>query len=412
MDAPHTTADRFLASDPGLAGWVRELRRAFHRYPEPGFAETRTQAKVCETLAALGIEHRKAARTGVVGEIRGTRPGACLALRADMDALAVTEAETVLNREYRSRNDGMMHACGHDAHLAMLLGAAKLLQAHRGELAGRVRLLFQPSEENLPGGARELVAEGALDDVAAVLGLHVLGLDPPGELRFRAGPFMAHACDFRLAVTGRAGHHMNPQNNIDPIAIAARFVDTLPADLKNSIDPEESWVLGFGSIHSGSQFNQTPEQAQVTGSYRAFNYAVADEIENTMRRRLDGLMQEFRKLADPALPRYELTVVHGYPVLKNDHRFCRRAAATLRQAGVPVDDETRRNLGGEDFACYLEKVPGMFAFLTAGNRARGITAFNHSPRFDIDEEVLVTGVRVLLTVALDFLSDPTAYAGD
>ncbi|MFO7650001.1 MAG: amidohydrolase, partial [bacterium] len=193
--------------DNNLVEWVIGLRRWFHQHPELGMKEVETQRKVMAMLAELGIEHRPAAGTGVIATVQGSSERPMIALRADMDALRVTEARTALNRDYRSQNEGVMHACGHDAHMAMLLGAARWLQEHRAELPGSVRLLFQPSEEDPPGGAVPLVADGGLDGVDAVLGLHVLGDAPSGELRFRPGPFMAQTRRFDLTVQGKAGHH-------------------------------------------------------------------------------------------------------------------------------------------------------------------------------------------------------------
>ncbi|MFO7650641.1 MAG: amidohydrolase [bacterium] len=395
--------------DNNLVEWVIGLRRWFHQHPELGMQERETQQKVLAALAELGIEHRPAAGTGVIATVRGNSERPMIALRADMDALRVTEARTELNRDYRSQNEGVMHACGHDAHMAMLLGAARWLQQHRAKLPGSVRLLFQPSEEDPPGGAVPLVADGGLDGADAVLGLHVLGDAPSGELRFRPGPFMAQTRRFDLTVQGKAGHHMCPQDNIDPVAFAARFITLVQSDIRSALSPDEVYVLGFGAISGGSQFNQTPATCALNGSFRAFSFEAAERIETAMRRLLAGLVEEFRIDGVADLPRFELEVERGYPALVNNPAFTARAAAVLRKRFPRVVDDARQNLGGEDFAYYLERVPGLFAFIGCADPGRGIVHINHSELFDINEPVLGTGVDVMLTIALDFLSDPAAY---
>ncbi len=395
--------------DRGLLDWVVAQRRWFHQHPEPGFGEFKTQERILSLLKDMGIESRKAASTGVIATIRGAEPGPCIALRADMDALRITEPETALNRAYRSENPEYMHACGHDGHMAMVLGAARLLQKHRTEFAGSVRLIFQPSEETLPGGAVRIIAEGGLDKVDGFFCIHLLGRATLGEFRFRSGPFMAHTCDFNLTVTGKGGHHMSPQKNIDPIALAARFVSTIQTDIKARVAPDKPWVLGFGTLHAGTQFNQTPEQVTSTGSFRAFETEVTDIIEQTMRQNLNGLVEQFRNPEAGAEPRYELAVKHGYPVLSNHPSFTRRAAQLLRSEFTNVVDNCDLNLGAEDVAYYLQQVPGMFTFLGASNPALGITEMNHSNRFDIDEAALGVGVHAYVTLTLDFLAHKSSY---
>ncbi len=396
---------------PELVEWVISLRRWFHRHPEPSGEEHATQAKVIETLDELGIENRAAARTGVIATIFGGKPGKTIALRADMDALRIAEPETRLNPDYRSQNDGMMHACGHDGHMAMVLGAARRLQEHRDRFSGSVRLLFQPCEEAPPGGATAVIRDGGLDGVDAVVGIHLFGDTDSGVIRYRSGPFMASPYIFRLRVTGRSGHHLHPDRCIDPIAIAARFVAQVPDEVRSKLSADDRYVLGFGTFNGGTQFNQTPDEAVVTGSFRAFSRRVADTIERTMRDRLDALVKEFASPDIPDLPRYELEIPPGYPVLVNDPAFTARATVVLKQRFPMVVDETDRNFGAEDFAEYLVRVPGMFLFLGARNPDKGIDAVNHSSRFDIDEDVLAIGVNVFVSLAVDYLENSEQYRG-
>ncbi|HTW92223.1 MAG TPA: amidohydrolase [bacterium] len=461
--------------DDSLVSWVRNLRRWFHHHPEPSFDEHKTQDKIVEILNGLGIENRRAGQTGVIADIRGNGTGRtdeppmhCLtgasgantdnradvpdkaicvhqcpsvvsrsrriALRADMDALRIQEAETSLNRDYRSENAGVMHACGHDGHMAILLGAARWLQEHRDKLAGNVRLIFQPAEEVPPGGAGRMIEAGCLDDVDAIIAVHIFGNMPLSRIGFRAGPFMAATRTFKVTIKGKPGHHMCPQDNIDPIQIAARFISTIQTDIRQRLSPNSRYVLGFGEVHSGMQHNQTPGEAKVVGTFRAYDVRDSETIAAAIRSNLDGLMLVYGRengegttqtwgqtraesdagasSACPRPPSYTLDAEPAYPPLVNNPVFTKHAAEVLKAHFASVDDDMEPNLGGEDFACYVERVPGMFLFLGGGNPARGITAMNHSDRFDMDEAVLPTGIKVLLTVTTDFLHNPAPYLGE
>jgi amidohydrolase len=436
----NTTAE----DEKDFQAWVVGLRRWFHRNPEPSFAEHAAQKKVMETLTVLGIENRAAGKTGVIGTIRGGKPGPTAGLRSDMDALSIQEAETGLNREYRSQNPGVMHACGHDCHVAILLGAARRLQERRAGLAGNARLIFQPAEEVPPGGANDMIAAGALDGVGAIYAVHVHGGMPLGRIGFRAGPFMALTRSFKVTIKGRPGHHMSPQESIDAIQIAARFIASIHSDLKLHLAPDALYALGFGQVNSGTQHNQTPGEAVVIGTFRTFDRQVSDRILEVMRQSLDGLMRTFaiqgmrgegggmqpgagaelpksevrgqgaeggsggqpgvENRKSKSTPGYELVVDPAYPVLVNDARLSARAAEVLKKRFPDVDPQMAMNYGGEDFACYAEKVPGLFMFIGSANAAKGITAMNHSDRFDVDEDILGAGVEIMTTLARDYLA--------
>lgn len=397
--------------DENLVSWTTELRRWFHQHPEPSFEERGTQEKVIEVLNGLGIENRRAGGTGLIATVYGEGKGPTIALRTDMDALRIQEAETGLNREYRSQNPGVMHACGHDGHMAMVLGAARWLQEHRDSLAGHVRLVFQPAEEVPPGGAGAMIADGCLDGVDAIIAVHVFGNMPLGRIGFRPGPFMASSRTFAVTIKGKPGHHMCPQDNVDPIAIAARFIDTIQADIRQRLNPNARYVLGFGEIHSGMQHNQTPAEARVVGTFRAYDVRDSETIVAAIKANLEGLMRAFAKPDIPGLPEYALDAEAAYPPLVNNPAFTKRAAEVLKAHFSDVDDDMEPNLGAEDFASYLQQVPGLFMFLGGGNPERGITAMNHSDRFDMDEDALSIGVRVLLTLAGDFLRNPGPFLG-
>jgi amidohydrolase len=416
--------------DNSLVTWATDLRRWFHQHPEPSFGEHKTQEKVVEVLGGLGVENRPAGKTGVIATVYGKGKGPCIALRTDMDALRIQEAQTEMNREYRSVNDGVMHACGHDGHMAMVLGAARWLQEHRDSLAGNVRLIFQPAEEVPPGGAGSMIADGCLDGVEAIIAVHVFGNMPLGRVGFRPGPFMASSRTFTVTIKGKPGHHMCPQDNIDPIQIAARFISTIQNDIRQRLNPNARYVLGFGEVHAGMQHNQTPAEAKVVGTFRAYDVRDSETIVSAIRANLDGLMQVFSRgengdctaansmscseglspfSRSSCVPSYILDAEPAYPPLVNNPAFTKRAAEVLRQSFKDVDDDMEPNLGAEDFACYLERVPGLFMFLGGGNAERGITAMNHSDRFDMDEAVLPVGIAALLTVARDFLGNPGPY---
>lgn len=391
-----------------LDEWIKSLRREFHRQPELSYAEYRTQERIMSVLGELGIECGKIAGTGVVASIRGRGPGPCIAIRSDMDALAVTETPTDSNKGYISRSKGVMHACGHDGHMAILLGAARLLTEHQDDFNGTVRLIFQPAEEVPPGGARRVIAEGGLDGVDAVVGLHIFGDVEAGVLNIRQGPCMASSNRFRIRIFGKGGHHSSPGHCIDPVLVASEFISMLNSELSKKVDPA-NYVFGIGALNSGSQFNRTPDELGIDGSFRTFDNNDTAQIKRTVRNLLDMLMAKHAKEGFAGLPRYELDVEPGYPVLVNDAGFTRAAVRSLREGHFDVNENAGRIFGAEDFAFYLQNVPGIFTILGTRNPGKGIVEGNHSSTFDIDEDVLIIGVRVFYTLVTDFLRNPGDY---
>lgn len=394
-----------------LEDWIVQLRREFHREPELSFKEFKTQERIIRVLNELGIESKKIADTGVIATINGCASHPCIALRSDTDALEVLEEPTALNREYISENAGIMHACGHDGHIAMVLGAARALHEMRDRLPGSVRLIFQPAEEQPPGGAARVIAEGGLYGVDAILGMHIFGYIDLGQIAFRPGSFMASSNVFSIKITGKGGHHSNPGDCIDPILIASDFIRTITDAVGGILDPAR-YVLGTGRIRGGAQFNRTPDEVDILGSFRTFDDRDTETIEQTIEKTLDALMETYRKddtgcVAN--LPTYDLDVIHGYPVLVNDSAFTEAVGITLAKTFPDVDCEAKPIFGSEDFAFYLEKVPGTYLLLGTLNPQKGIVEGNHSSRFDIDEAVLMTGTEILQTIVLDFLNHPEAY---
>jgi amidohydrolase len=388
--------------------WLINTRRYFHQFPEVSFNEHLTQAKVIEVLNSFGIENRKIAGTGVVGMIRGTGAGKTIAIRADLDALKIQEESTDLNKQYISLNDGVMHACGHDGHIAMVLGAARKLQECKDKLKGNVKLIFQPAEEIPPGGAVEVLKMGGLVDVDAIIGVHLFTNIKLGEICLKEGALMAGHCMYNIIINGKPGHHFNPDTSIDPILIASEFIAGIQSKLKNNLPPNVNYVFGVGTIKGGEQFNQIPGSVDISGSFRMLDKNYLHVIEDTMKRNLDGLMLAHGK-EGANLPNYKLEVTQGYPVLVNHKKFTHRSAETLKEILTGVNENIDYVFAAEDFARYLEAIPGTFIFLGAGNSEKGLVYGNHSSRFDIDESVLIKGVGIFFSIATDFLDAPENY---
>ncbi|MDO9517197.1 MAG: M20 family metallopeptidase [Methanosarcinaceae archaeon] len=388
--------------------WIIKLRREFHREPEISFKEYKTQERIIRILQDLGIEPQKIADTGVVATIHGQPGGPCIALRSDIDALEVLEVPTERNKEYISRNIGFMHACGHDGHIAMVLGAARLLQENRHTFAGNVRLIFQPAEEQPPGGAPRVIAEGGLDSVDAIVGMHIFGAVDVGKIAFREGSFMASSNLFSIKIIGKGGHHSNPEDCIDPILIAADFISTINKEVKNRIDPSR-YVLGIGKIEGGAQFNRTPDEVNIIGSYRTFDTNDTKNIDEMITQTLDRLMGSYTTNDCNGTPAYDLEIMHGYPVLVNNAAFTKTVHSLLNERYQDVDGNAKPIFGAEDFAFYLQKVPGVYLTLGTKNPDKDIVEGNHSSRFDIDEDILITGTEILKSIALDFLEKPDNY---
>lgn len=372
-----------------LSGELSQWRRDFHRHPELAFQETRTSAVIRRMLEEWGIEVRACGGTGLRAVLTGGRPGRTVALRADMDALPVTEENT---HDFRSENVGTMHACGHDGHMAILLGVAKVLSERRGELAGRFVFLFQPSEENPPGGAPGMIAEGALDDVDSIYGLHLWQPLPTGVVGLRAGASMAQADEIRLVVHGKGGHASQPQATVDPVLTASHCVVAAQAVASRFTDPVEAVVVSFTTFHGGRIHNIIPDSVELTGTVRTLNPDVQRAVKQQLREVCESVCRAFGARA-------EFVYEDGYPPVINDAAsvaFARQVAESEFGAARVVTIPPV--MGGEDFAYYLQKVPGAFLMLGMGD---GCPYPHHNARFDLDERSLAVGVRLLARVALE-----------
>jgi amidohydrolase len=408
--ALHVEVDRRAeAVLPKVVAWRRDV----HQHPELGNRETRTSALVAEHLRALGLEVRTGvAHTGVVGLLRGGRPGPVVALRADMDALPVTEEvdlpfKSTVRTTYNGRETGVMHACGHDNHVAVLMGVAEVLAGMRAELPGSVKFVFQPAEEGAPageeGGAEVMVREGVLDapKVDAIFGLHVFPY-PVGTLHTRPGGLMASSDTLRITVRGRQTHGALPWEGVDPVVTASQIVLALQTVASRQVDLTRSpVVVSVGSIQGGIRSNIIPDAVALEGTIRTFDPTIRRDVHARVRRIAQSV-------AASAGAEAQVEITDGAPVTVNDAGLVARMRPSLvRVAGDDkVDTSARVTTTAEDFAYYAEKVPAMFFFLgvTPEGADPATVAPNHSPRFFADEGALVTGVRALSSLALDYLA--------
>ncbi len=377
---------------------VVELRRHFHMHPEVAWTEVETTKKVAELLASYGCENIrtgcKGTDCGVTAEISGTSPGPCVALRADMDALPLQEENDV---PYRSENEGVMHACGHDAHTAMLLGAARVLLSMKDQLSGKVKLIFQPAEEHgLVSGADNMVSEGVLDGVDVICGLHVWSPIQSGKIGYRSGPIMASCDAWDAEITGKGGHGSAPHRAIDPTIPAGHIIASLQSIVGREIDAQETAVISTGKMESGSAFNIIPEKVKLLGTCRTFNPVVQDAIEEKIGRLIKGISASFQCTANYGYTRY-------VPPTINDPEASSLVKELAEEfVGENNVEESPLVMGSEDFSYFQRKIPGAFFFLGCGNTEKGSANDHHSPTFNIDEDVLVTGVEMLAGFALSW----------
>ncbi len=373
--------------------YTQGMRRDFHMHPELGFQEVRTAGIVARELQALGLEVTTGlAETGVVAIIEGALPGPVSLARFDMDALPIIE-ET--GAEYASQNQGVMHACGHDAHTAIGLTVARLLTAHRQDLHGTVKLMFQPAEEGL-GGAERMIAAGVLDNPRPhrAFGLHVWNDKPVGWLGITPGPCMAAAETFYVRITGKGGHGASPHLTVDPVLAAAQVITALQGIVARNVNPLQTAVVTVAAVKAGEAFNVIPPYAEMRGTIRTFEPEVRrvvmqrfEEVVNGVTRAMGGAAQiELNSLT---------------PAVVNDAALTAHVQAVARRL-LPEDeiDPTDRTMGSEDMAFVLREIPGCFFFVGSANAELGLNASHHHPRFDIDERVLPHAAALMAEVLL------------
>ena len=387
----------YLSEAMALFEYTQSLRRDFHAHPELGFQEVRTAGIVARELAALSLEVSTGiGGTGVVALLEGAKPGPVVLVRADMDALPIQE-ET--GAAYASQNPGVMHACGHDSHTAILLTVAKILNAHRSEFAGTVKLMFQPAEEGM-GGAEKMITAGVLENpkVDLVLALHVWNEKPLGWIGIGDGPVMAGAEIFKITVKGKGGHGAAPHLAVDPILAAAQIITALQGIVARNVAPLQTAVVSVCTIHGGEAFNVIPPAIEMTGTIRTFEPAVRNLVRERFERTVHSIAEGMGCLAE-----IDLQVLT--PSTINHSDSAKRIQAIARHLFPTADVDTANyiTMGSEDFAYVLEKVPGCFFFIGSANPEKGLDAGHHHPKFDIDEAAMPRGAAIMAATILDFL---------
>jgi amidohydrolase len=402
--AASTTPDADIkAAAERIAPQVVAVRRALHAYPELSNREERTGRLVAERLRAQGIEVRyPVAKTGVVGILRGAQPGPAVALRADIDALPIEEKTDL---SFKSQVKGVMHACGHDAHTAILLGAVDVLASLKDRLPGTVVFLFQPAEEGAPegeeGGAPLMVKEGALDDpkVEAVFGFHVGSWVSMGQAGWTDGPIFASSDTFTIEVAGKSAHGAQPHMGLDPIPIAAEIVQALQLIVSREIDGRQPRVLTIGRIQGGMRFNIIADKVTMDGTLRTHDATVRAEMKARMARTVKGVAEAHGTTATLRF------LDEGNPPVVNDATLARDVAVPALQRVFGVGAvRVEPQMVAEDFPAYGQKAPYFYFLLGTRNDAKGIASINHTATFDVDEDALPLGVRAMATLAWDFLA--------
>jgi amidohydrolase len=403
---------RAAAIEQDLLAWRRHL----HQHPELSNREVETSKFVVEKLKSFGLEPQTGiARTGVVAVLKGAQPGPVVALRADMDGLPVTEEVDVpfaskARGEYEGKPVGVMHACGHDTHVAIALASAKVLSDLKSQLRGTVKFIFQPAEEGAPrseqpAGAELMVKEGVLKnpDVDAIFGLHVFANVPAGHVGWRSGPMMAAADTFEITVRGRQTHGAAPWAGVDPIVVASQIVLGLQTIVSRQVDiTTQPAIVTVGQVEGGVRNNIIPDSARLVGTIRTFDDAMQADIHARIKRTAERIAEAAGATADVRIDR-------GYPVTANDPQLTTRMLPTLERVAGKQLVELGKITGAEDFTFFQREVPGVFIFLGITPKDQvGKAAANHSPRFFVDESALVTGVRALTQLTADYLFSEAA----
>ena len=377
---------------------IIDFRRHLHSHPELSFEEFKTAAFVAAQLKALGIPHTSGvAGTGVVALIEGKNPSKkVIALRADMDALPIEEANDVV---YKSQNPGVMHACGHDVHTSSLLGTAKILSALKGEFEGTVKLIFQPGEEKFPGGASLMIQEGVLENPApsGIFGQHVMPFIDAGKVGFRKGMYMASADELHVTVKGKGGHAAMPNLNVDPVLITAHIIVALQQIVSRNANPNIPTVLSFGKVIANGATNVIPDKVQLEGTFRTLN-------EEWRMVAHEKMIKMATAIAESMGGTCEFTIFKGYPFLINEEKI---TEAARLHAEAYLGKENVQDLdiwmAAEDFAFYSQKTNACFYRLGVRNEAKGIVSSVHTPTFDIDEKALETGMGLMAWLAIKAL---------
>lgn len=375
---------------------VIEWRRYLHRHPELSFQEEETSQFIYDKLQSFGnLEISRPTKTSVMARLIGNKPGKTLAIRADIDALPIEEENDF---EFASTKKGVMHACGHDGHTAMLLGTAKVLSEHKEDIAGEVRFLFQHAEEHFPGGAKEMVAAGVMDGVDYVIGAHLMADVDTGKIGVTYGPMLAAADGFWLTVQGKGGHGAMPHDTVDSIAVAAQVVSNLQHVVSRNIDPVDSAVLTIGKFVAGEAGNVIADSVDISGIVRTFDPKYRETIPVIMERVIKGITEAHGAT-------YTFDYEQGYAAINNDDAITEVIADVVReQYGEDVLEVHRPQMGAEDFSAFMTKAPGTYFKIGARNEEEGIVYPHHHPKFSVDEEALQYGVNIFVNAVFKFLT--------
>jgi amidohydrolase len=374
------------------------IRRHLHANPELSFQEYETSKFVAEKLKSMGLEPKSVANTGLVALIEGKNPASkVVALRADMDALPIVETNDV---PYKSKNEGVMHACGHDAHTTSLLGAARILNSVKGEFEGTVKLIFQPGEEKLPGGASIMIKEGVLQNPSPtrMIGQHVLPLMPAGKVGFRPGMYMASTDEIYVTVKGKGGHGAMPELNVDPVLITSHIIVALQQVVSRMASPKMPTVLSFGKIIANGATNVIPNEVKLEGTFRTMDEKWREEAHSKMKKLAEGIAESMGGSC-------EFNIMRGYPFLKNHPELTvKLRAKAVEYVGAENVVDLDLWMAAEDFAFFSQEVDACFYRLGTGNVERGITSSVHTPTFDIDESSLTIGAGLMAWLAVSELN--------
>jgi amidohydrolase len=393
---------QIAAAAESLKSKLIEQRRDFHMHPELSNREERTARVIADRLRAIGLEEIKTGvgRHGVTALLKGAKPGPVVAVRADIDALPIQETIDV---PYKSQNPGVKHACGHDVHITIELGVAEVLARMRDQISGTIKFVFQPAEEGPPpgeeGGAPLMIKEGALENPRpqAIFGLHVMPNIEVGQIGYNSGPSMASSDRFVITVRGKKVHGAYPHEGIDTVVVAAECVTALQTIRSRRIDTQEPFVLTLGSIHGGNRFNIIADEVTLEGTVRTLNESVRQQVKTMMRKTLEGVTSAYGAT-------FEMEYNELTSVTYNDPKLVEQTLPTIKRViGESKVLSPKPQMGAEDFSAYQKVIPGFFYFLGVGNKSKGITAFIHTPEFDVDEDALVLGVKLMSNVLLDYL---------
>jgi amidohydrolase len=383
----------------GIFNEVVANRRHLHSHPELSFHEVQTSAYVAARLDELGIPYQRMADNGLVGLIKGAKPSdKVVALRGDMDALPITEANDV---PYKSQNAGVMHACGHDVHTSSLLGTAKILSELKNEFGGTIKLIFQPAEEKLPGGASLMIKEGVLENPKpqAVIGQHVMPLIDAGKVGFRSGKYMASTDELYVTVKGKGGHGAQPQQNVDPVIITAHILTALQQVVSRLADPKSPSVLSFGKVIANGATNVIPNEVYLEGTFRTMDEEWRAEAHVKMKKMAEGIAESMGGSCD-------FNIVNGYPFLINEPVLTASARAYAEDyLGKENVLDLDLWMAAEDFAYYSQVADSCFYRLGIRNESRGITSSVHTPTFDIDESALQVSTGLMAYIAVKQLGN-------